>query len=56
MSTIGARELIVLLIVVVILFGAKRLPDTARSLGQSLRILKKEMKNDGEDSQPGDSK
>jgi sec-independent protein translocase protein TatA len=30
---------------VVILFGAKRLPDSARSLGRSLRIFKSEMKD-----------
>jgi len=31
-------------LVVVILFGAKRLPDSARSLGRSLRIFKSEVK------------
>jgi TatA/E family protein of Tat protein translocase len=42
-------HILLLVIVVVILFGAKRLPDSARSLGRSLRIFKsemKEMKND----------
>ena len=34
--------LIVLIIVLVLLFGAKRLPDAARALGKSLRILKAE--------------
>ena len=34
--------LIVLIIVLVLLFGAKRLPDAARSLGRSLRIIKAE--------------
>jgi TatA/E family protein of Tat protein translocase len=38
-------HVLVLLIVVVILFGAKRLPDSARSLGRSLRIFKSEMKD-----------
>jgi len=33
-----------LILVVVILFGAKRLPDSARSLGRSLRIFKSEVK------------
>jgi sec-independent protein translocase protein TatA len=37
-------EWIVLLLIVVLLFGAKRLPDTARGLGRSLRILKAETK------------
>ena len=38
-------HILLLLIVVVILFGAKRLPDSARSLGRSLRIFKSEMKD-----------
>ncbi|MET7534337.1 twin-arginine translocase TatA/TatE family subunit [Streptomyces goshikiensis] len=33
---------IIIALVVMVLFGAKRLPDTARSLGRSLRILKAE--------------
>ena len=37
-------HILLLLIVVVILFGAKRLPDSARSLGKSMRIFKSEMK------------
>ena len=35
----------VIVIVLVLLFGAKRLPDAARSLGRSLRIFKAETKN-----------
>lgn len=35
-------EIIIIALVVMVLFGAKRLPDTARSLGRSLRILKAE--------------
>ncbi|MGF7120718.1 sec-independent protein translocase protein TatA [Rhodococcus sp. BE178] len=37
-------------LVVIILFGSKKLPDAARGLGRSLRIFKsevKEMQNDG---------
>lgn len=34
----------ILLLVVVILFGSKRLPDAARSLGKSMRIFKSEVK------------
>ena len=39
----------VVVIVLVLLFGAKRLPDAARSLGRSLRIFKAETKNLMED-------
>lgn len=43
-------ELLILVLVVVLLFGAKRLPDAARSVGRSLRIFKAETKGliDGE--------
>jgi sec-independent protein translocase protein TatA len=37
-------EWVILLVVVLLLFGAKRLPDMARSLGQSARVLKGEIK------------
>lgn len=35
---------VILLLVVVLLFGSKRLPDAARSLGKSMRIFKSEVK------------
>ncbi|MFI7356692.1 Sec-independent protein translocase subunit TatA [Streptomyces avidinii] len=44
-------EIFVILGVIILLFGAKKLPDMARSLGKSARILKSEakaMKKDGE--------
>jgi sec-independent protein translocase protein TatA len=34
---------LILLLMVIVLFGAKRLPDAARSLGRSIRIFKSEM-------------
>ena len=37
-------HILVLIIVAVVLFGSKRLPDSAHSLGRSLRIFKSEMK------------
>jgi sec-independent protein translocase protein TatA len=45
-----ALEIIIIAVIVLLLFGAKRLPDSARALGKSLRILKSEvgaMKDDG---------
>jgi sec-independent protein translocase protein TatA len=35
----------------VVLFGARKLPDSARSIGQSLRIFKSEMKAAGQDGE-----
>lgn len=37
-------HLLIILVVVIILFGAKRLPDAARGVGKSLRIFKSEAK------------
>ncbi|TCO60878.1 Sec-independent protein translocase subunit TatA [Actinocrispum wychmicini] len=41
---LGWPHLLILCIVVLLVFGSKRLPDTARSVGRSLRILKAETK------------
>ena len=38
--------------VLVVLFGAKRMPDAARGLGRSLRILKSEVATMGQDDTP----
>lgn len=38
-------HLIIVLLVVVLLFGATRLPVFAKSLGQSMRIFRREVKN-----------
>ena len=46
---LGAPEIILILVVLVLLFGAKRLPDAARSLGRSMRIFKSEVKEMGKD-------
>ena len=48
------QELIVILIVIAVLFGAKRLPESARSLGRSLRIFKSEMKEMKDDEKKDD--
>jgi len=48
------QELIIILIVIAVLFGAKRLPDSARSLGRTLRIFKSEMKEMKDDDKKDD--
>jgi sec-independent protein translocase protein TatA len=42
MGELRPWHIAVLVVVVIVLFGAKRLPGAARSLGQSMRILKAE--------------
>lgn len=56
-------HLIILVLVVVLLFGAKRLPDAARSIGKSMKIFKAETKDltgdkaaAHEDAEPADTK
>jgi sec-independent protein translocase protein TatA len=54
---LGAPEIILILVVIILLFGAKKLPDMARSLGKSARILKSEakaMKSDDKSAAPAD--
>ena len=46
----GGWELVLIVIVIMVLFGAKRLPDASRSLGRSLRIFKAETKGLRDDS------
>lgn len=40
---LGGPELILILLVVLLLFGFKKLPDAARSLGKSARVFKAEV-------------
>jgi sec-independent protein translocase protein TatA len=44
MGNLGGWEIVIILGVLVLLFGARRLPDMARSIGQSARVFKGEMK------------
>ncbi|WP_018499876.1 Sec-independent protein translocase subunit TatA [Parafrankia discariae] len=44
MPNLGTTEIIIIALVVLVLFGSKKLPDAARSFGRSLRIFKAETK------------
>jgi sec-independent protein translocase protein TatA len=44
MPNLGPTELIIIAVVIILLFGAKKLPDMARSLGRSAKIFKAETK------------
>jgi sec-independent protein translocase protein TatA len=46
---------LIVIAVFVLLFGAKKLPDAARSLGKSMRIFKSEIKEMQADSKPEDA-
>ena len=53
MGEFSPWHLLILAAVFVLLFGAKKLPDAARSMGKSLRIFKTEIKGLHDDDQPG---
>ena len=50
MGGLSPEHWLIVAVVVVLLFGSKKLPDLARGLGQSLRILKAESRGVKEDS------
>jgi TatA/E family protein of Tat protein translocase len=51
MGNLGPTEIILILLVVVLLFGAKKLPELARGSGRALRIFKAETKGLMDDDQ-----
>jgi sec-independent protein translocase protein TatA len=58
MPNLGAPEIIIIAVVLIVLFGWKKLPDAARSVGRSMRIFKSEvseMKNDGKSAASSDT-
>lgn len=46
MGNLTGWHFLILLVVILLLFGAPKLPGLAKSLGQSLKIFKNEMKTD----------
>ena len=48
-------HVLILIVVVVALFGWKKMPDAARSLGRSMRIFKSEMEEMKKDDKPTSS-
>jgi sec-independent protein translocase protein TatA len=55
-GNLGGWTGLIVLVLIILLFGAPKLPALARSLGQSLKIFKSEVKNDGsEESSVADS-
>lgn len=44
LPNVGTWEMIIILLVVFLVFGSKRLPDVARGLGRGLREFKREMR------------
>ena len=54
MFRLGAPELVLILIIVFFLFGAKRLPEMGKGIGDGIKNFKKSMK--GDDTNPPNEK
>ena len=52
MGAFKPSHIIVLLIILIIVFGASKLPEIAKNIGKSAKVLKKEMKELTEEDQP----
>ena len=55
LGSIGMPELLVILLIVVVIFGARRLPELGKSLGQGIRSFRDSMsgREKDEDAEPG---
>ncbi|MBM7788260.1 Sec-independent protein translocase subunit TatA [Tenggerimyces flavus] len=56
MPNLGPTEILLIIAVLVLLFGATRLPKIAAGLGESLRIFKKEIRTKDEDAEKAEKK
>ena len=56
MGRIGMGEIIIIGLVIILLFGAKRLPEIGSAIGQAIREFKKSMKNDDGDKNGNNDK
>ena len=50
MFGVGLPELLIILLVCLLLFGANRLPEIGKSLGEGIREFKRAMKDDSQDN------
>lgn len=46
MGAVGVREILVIVLIVVVLFGAKRIPDLMKGMGQGIKEFKRGMKDE----------
>ncbi|HEY4359844.1 MAG TPA: twin-arginine translocase TatA/TatE family subunit [Bryobacteraceae bacterium] len=56
MRSIGGPELLVILVVALLLFGGKKIPELAKGLGEGIKNFKHAMKDDQQPTTPDDKK
>jgi sec-independent protein translocase protein TatA len=49
LGSLGPTELLLILLIVIIIFGARKLPDLGKSLGDGIKNFKKSMHSDEDD-------
>ncbi|NIM06633.1 MAG: twin-arginine translocase TatA/TatE family subunit [Armatimonadetes bacterium] len=54
LSTLGPGEIALIVVVALLLFGARRLPELGKAVGQGIRELRKSISGLGEEVSPGD--
>jgi sec-independent protein translocase protein TatA len=56
LRSIGPAELLVILVVALLLFGGKKIPELAKGLGEGIKNFKTALKDDQHPSTPDDKK
>ncbi len=52
MGSLGFKEILLVVLVIVLLFGARRIPELMRSMGQGIREFKGGLKESRDDEKP----
>ncbi len=50
MGSFGLGEIIIILLIIILLFSGKKIPKIAKGIGEGIRLFKKALRNDDEDS------
>jgi sec-independent protein translocase protein TatA len=51
---VGFREILLILVIIMVLFGARRIPEMMNSMGQGVKEFKKAAKDISSDDEPAD--
>jgi sec-independent protein translocase protein TatA len=55
-SRIGPLEWVIILVIVILIFGAGKLPQLGKAMGDTIREFRKSVKQDGTDDEKQDEK